>query len=70
MERTHDIVGDPLSPDGFGDRIEKHLRALGVTPDSYVAVKKMFGLPPRCNCKKRKVWLNKVGAKFGIGVVQ
>ena len=52
------------SAEGFGDKVEKALNLMGITEDRYKEVKRMFGLPPKCNCSKRKAWLNKVGAHF------
>lgn len=46
---------------GLGDSVESMLKTLGITPERYVEVKQMFGLPPTCGCAKRKEWLNKVG---------
>jgi hypothetical protein len=45
---------------GAGDKLESALAALGITPERYVAVKELFGLPPTCGCAKRKAWLNSV----------
>ena len=45
---------------GLGDQLEIALRKIGVTKESYVAAKSLFGLPPECGCEKRKRWLNKV----------
>ncbi len=50
--------------EGWGDKIEKQLQSLGITPEKYVAIKEKFGLPPTCYCKGRKAWLNKVGEYF------
>jgi hypothetical protein len=50
--------------EGFGDKVEAALKALGITENRYQEVKRLFGLPPNCNCKKRKDWLNKVGSHF------
>jgi hypothetical protein len=52
---------------GLGDRTEQLLKSIGITEDRYREAKKLFGLAPRCNCPKRKRWLNKVGKHFGIG---
>ena len=49
---------------GFGDKVEKTLQLLGITEDRYKEIKRMFGLPPKCNCSKRKAWLNKVSQHF------
>jgi hypothetical protein len=46
---------------GIGDRVEKILKTLGITPERYVEVKRLFGLPPTCGCAKRREWLNRVG---------
>jgi hypothetical protein len=46
---------------GLGDNVERMLKTLGITPERYVEVKKLFGLPPTCGCAKRREWLNKVG---------
>jgi len=55
-------------PNGLGDWAESALTKLGITQESYVKIKEKCGLPPRCNCSKRKRWLNEVGKHFGIGV--
>ena len=46
---------------GAGDRLEAILSSVGITQDRYKEAKKLFGLPPTCNCGKRKEWLNRVG---------
>jgi hypothetical protein len=46
--------------DGLGDRLERKLKSIGITEDRYKQVKEKFGLPPNCNCKARKEWLNSV----------
>ena len=53
-----------MGNEGFGDKVEKALKAMGITEDRYKEVKRMFGLPPKCNCSKRKAWLNKVSQHF------
>lgn len=50
--------------EGWGDKLEAELTAMGITEDSYKAVKKKFGMPPTCWCPQRKEWLNKVGRWF------
>lgn len=45
---------------GLGSYIEELLESIGITKDRYMEVKRMFGLPHRCNCDRRKEWLNKV----------
>lgn len=45
---------------GLGDQLEAALAEYGITEEWYASVKQNFGLPPRCGCKKRKEWLNKV----------
>ncbi len=45
---------------GLGGRLERLLSSLGITTDRYIQVKELFGLPPTCNCGKRKEWLNRV----------
>ena len=47
--------------EGLGDKAEAILKAAGITPERYAEVKALFGLPPTCNCSKRKEWLNRVG---------
>jgi len=61
-----EVDGQMISEDkmGWGDKVEKQLKALGITPEKYVAIKEKFGLPPTCNCGGRKKWLNKVGKYF------
>lgn len=46
--------------EGLGDWAEKKLAKIGITEERYVEIKERFKLPPRCNCKKRKKWLNQV----------
>ena len=41
--------------------MEAILSSVGITQDRYKEAKKLFGLPPTCNCGKRKEWLNRVG---------
>ena len=53
---------------GFGDKVELALKTMGITEDRYLEVKRMFGLPPKCNCKRRKEWLNNVGNHFITGI--
>ena len=45
----------------LGDWVERRLKAAGITEERYIEIKKKFGLPPKCGCKKRKEWLNRVG---------
>ena len=45
---------------GLGDYTEVLLQKVGVTPDRYAAAKATFGLAPKCNCRRRKVYLNQV----------
>lgn len=45
---------------GWGDYTEALLKKIGVTEDRYKAAKEAVGLAPKCNCDKRKAWLNKV----------
>ena len=45
---------------GLGDITAASFRLVGVTPRRYKQIKKLFGLPPICNCDARKEWLNKV----------
>ena len=54
-------------PDGLGDMLERELTRLGITQDKYIEAKRLFGLPPICNCIGRREWINKVGRYFGIG---
>lgn len=61
-------VGHAEQGSGLGDKVEKLLTSVGITEDRYKQIKQMFGLPPRCNCRQRKEWLNKVGRWFaGLG---
>ena len=50
----------------LGDHTEQLLSSIGITKDRYVEAKERFGLAPTCSCDKRKEWLNRVGAWFGI----
>ena len=50
-----------VSQPGLGDRVESMLTKLGITEERYVEVKRLFGLPPVCNCAGRREWLNRVG---------
>ena len=62
---TEDSPKDtPEDEMGWGDKVERQLKSFGITPEKYVAIKEKFGLPPSCNCKGRKEWLNKVGEYF------
>ena len=45
---------------GLGDITAASFRLVGVTPRRYKQIKKLFGLPPICNCEARRAWLNKV----------
>lgn len=56
-------VNHPSYPkaSGLGDRVEKMLSSVGITPKS---VSKLTGKP--CNCSKRKKALNKLGERIGI----
>ena len=49
------------NPNGLGDRVEKVLQTVGITPER---VSKLTGKP--CNCSKRKKALNKLGERIGI----
>lgn len=55
----------PKSTEGWGDKVESALKSMGIDEDLYVSIKEKFGLPPKCGCKKRKEWLNRVGEAFG-----
>lgn len=50
----------PAHQSGLGDRLEQLLSSIGITVDRYMHVKQLFGLPPNCNCDRRREWLNKV----------
>jgi hypothetical protein len=54
------------SGNGLGDILERELTRMGITQSRYKEIKERFGLPPTCNCEKRKQWLNKVGRYIGI----
>lgn len=70
MARTYRRVvetGPPPSPQQqLGDWVESRLKSIGVTKESYQAVKAAMGLPPTCDCDERKEWLNQLGEKFGV----
>jgi hypothetical protein len=51
---------------GMGDILERELKRLNITQESYIKLKARFGAMPTCNCEKRKQWLNKVGRYLGI----
>jgi hypothetical protein len=48
-------------PDGWGDVLTRWLKDFGITEESYKEIKEKFGLPPTCDCSKRREWLNRVG---------
>jgi hypothetical protein len=48
-------------PNGLGDRVEKVLQSIGITPER---VSRLTGKP--CNCTKRKKGLNDLGKRIGI----
>jgi NMD protein affecting ribosome stability and mRNA decay len=48
----------------LGDDLEEALTAIGVTKDTWRSFKAKFGLPPNCNCEKRKAWLNAASANL------
>lgn len=50
-----------VDTEGWGDKVTVFLKGLGVTEESYKAIKQKFGLPPTCGCSQRREWLNKVG---------
>lgn len=43
----------------LGDDLEHALSAIGITQERWRAAKAQLGLPPTCNCDKRKAWLNR-----------
>ncbi len=45
---------------GLGDATERLLSSIGITEDRVKQAKELFGLAPKCNCAKRKLWLNKI----------
>lgn len=45
---------------GLGDKTERVLAAVGITEPLVKRAKRLLGLSPKCGCKKRKEWLNKV----------
>jgi hypothetical protein len=47
--------------DGWGDHVTTWLKNIGITEERYKDIKTKFGLPPTCNCSKRREWLNRVG---------
>ena len=49
-----------------GDDLENLLHAVGVFKERWVAFKQAFGLPPTCNCDKRKEWLNQASANLHV----
>ena len=54
------VVSPSARRSGLGDYTEELLGKIGVTPDRYTAVKSIFGLAPKCGCRRRKVYLNQV----------
>jgi hypothetical protein len=54
-----------LSDVPLGDWLESKLSAIGITKDRYTAFKQQFGMPPTCDCDKRREWLNQFGESFG-----
>ncbi len=52
----------------LGDRFANYLETKwGITEEGYRAFKKFLGLPPTCNCRKRKDWLNTVPKAYKEG---
>ena len=51
---------------GLGDSLTRYLKSAGITENRYQEIKKAFGMPPGCNCAKRREWLNKVGRYLGV----
>lgn len=45
---------------GLGDDVKQLLASIGITKRRYRQVKKLFGLPPDCNCDSRQTYLNRV----------
>lgn len=56
------------NPLPLGDWLDGMLSSVGVTKERYKEAKKLFGLPPTCNCPERQAWLNRVGA-WAAGLV-
>ena len=50
----------------LGDDLQRALETLGITEERWKAAKEKLGLPPDCDCAKRKAWLNKAGAELQI----
>lgn len=59
--RPLDTEHEETASGGWGDNVTTFLKGIGVTEDSYKAIKQKFGLPPTCGCAQRREWLNKVG---------
>lgn len=55
-----EILPVEIEEEKLGDWTERQLKKIGVTPERYVQVKKLFGLAPTCGCDSRKKWLNGV----------
>lgn len=52
---------------GLGTRIERILKAVGITEDRYKELKKIAGFEPTCNCPQRKMLLNKLPKALALG---
>ena len=50
----------------LGNDLERALTAIGITQETWKAAKAKLGLPPNCNCDKRKAWLNKASAQLQV----
>ena len=51
-----------------GDRFASHLKTQwNITEDKYKSFKHWIGLPPDCNCAKRKDWLNRIPLAYQKG---
>jgi hypothetical protein len=64
--QTHAVCRDQTSRFQLGDQLEVALTAIGITKESYRKAKQVLGLPPTCNCDKRKEWLNQMGQRLQV----
>lgn len=71
---THENAGEPVEHacgsqkiTRLGDRVKSALQEHGITEASWEAFKREYGLPPGCNCERRRAWLNRLDEKLGLG---
>ena len=55
---------------GLGDRLERILKAVGITEERYKELKQMAGWKPDCACPQRKYFLNRITKRVTIGYIK